>query len=127
MAMIERALGETIKYAKSRKMFGQTLAEFQNTQFKLAEFKTEATIAKVFLAHCSELLIADALSSEKASMAKYWVSELLSKIVDGCLQMFGGYGFMLEYPIGRLYRDSRIHRIYGGANEVMKLLIARGL
>jgi len=127
MAMIERALGETIEYVRERKMFGQALADFQNTQFRLAEFKTEATIAKVFLAHCSEKLMRSELTSEKASMAKYWVSELLSRIVDGCLQFFGGYGFMLEYPIGRMYRDSRIHRIYGGSNEVMKLLIARGL
>ncbi len=127
MAMIERALGETIAYVKSRKMFGQALGDFQNTQFRLAEFKTEATIAKVFVAHCTERLLAGDLDAATASMAKYWVSDLLSKIVDGCVQFFGGYGYMLEYPIGRMYRDSRIHRIYGGANEVMKMLIARTL
>lgn len=127
MAMIERALSETIAYVKSRQMFGQALGDFQNTQFKLAEYKTEATIAKVFVTHCTQLLLADRLDAATASMAKYWVSDLLSKVVDGCLQFFGGYGYMLEYPIARMYRDSRIHRIYGGANEVMKLLIARTL
>lgn len=127
MAMIERALAETIAYVKQRDMFGQTLATFQNTQFKLAEYKTQATIGKVFLNHCTERLLAGALDTATASMAKYWISDQLSEIVDGCLQLFGGYGYMTEYPIGRMYRDSRIHRIYGGANEVMKLVIARTL
>ncbi|MBP7336868.1 acyl-CoA dehydrogenase family protein [Niveispirillum sp.] len=127
MAMIELALGETIAYVKQREMFGQSLAAFQNTQFKLAEYKTQATIAKVFLNHCTEKLVAGDLDTATASMAKYWISDQLSEIVDGCVQFFGGYGYMTEYPIGRLYRDSRIHRIYGGANEIMKLLIARTL
>ncbi|MEO8297721.1 MAG: acyl-CoA dehydrogenase family protein [Burkholderiales bacterium] len=127
MAMIERALAETIAYTKQRKMFGQALAEFQHTQFKLAEYKTQGTIAKVFLNHCTDELVAGRLDAATASMAKYWVSDRVSEIVDGCLQCFGGYGYMTEYPIGRIYRDSRIHRIYGGANEVMKLLIARTL
>lgn len=127
MAMIERALAETIDYTKQRKMFGSALAEFQNTQFKLAEYKTQATVARVFLNHCTEQLLAGTLDASTASMAKYWISDQLSEIVDGCLQLFGGYGYMTEYPIGRMYRDSRIHRIYGGANEVMKLLIARTL
>jgi acyl-CoA dehydrogenase len=127
MAMIERALSETIEYVRSREMFGQKLATFQNTQFQLAEYKTQATVAKVFLNHCTEKLVAGELDTATASMAKYWISDQLSQIVDGCLQLFGGYGYMTEYPIGRLYRDSRIHRIYGGANEVMKLLIARTL
>jgi len=127
MAMIERALEETIRYTRDRSMFGKTLADFQNTQFKLAEYKTQAVVCRVFVDHCTELLIHDALTPELASMAKYWASEELSKIVDGCLQLFGGYGYMLEYPIARIFRDSRIHRIYGGASEVMKLLIARNL
>lgn len=127
VSMIERALAETINYVKGREMFGQPLATFQNTQFKLAEYKTEATVAKVFVNHCTGLLLRGKLDAATASMAKYWVSDLLSKIVDGCLQLFGGYGYMTEYPIGRMYRDSRIHRIYGGSNEVMKLLIARTL
>lgn len=127
MAMIERALDETIRYTRDRPMFGKTLADFQNTQFKLAEYKTQAVVCRVFVDHCTALLVADDLTPELASMAKYWASEELSKIVDGCLQLFGGYGYMLEYPIARIFRDSRIHRIYGGASEVMKLLIARNL
>ncbi|MBN8844102.1 MAG: acyl-CoA dehydrogenase family protein [Sphingomonadales bacterium] len=127
MAMIERALDETIRYTRERPMFGRTLADFQNTQFKLAEYKTQAVVCRVFVDHCTDLLVRGALTPELASMAKYWASEELSKIVDGCLQLFGGYGYMLEYPIARIFRDSRIHRIYGGASEVMKLLIARNL
>lgn len=127
MAMIERALDETIRYTRDRPMFGKTLADFQNTQFKLAEYKTQAVVCRVFVDHCTALLVAGDLTPELASMAKYWASEELSKIVDGCLQLFGGYGYMLEYPIARIFRDSRIHRIYGGASEVMKLLIARNL
>ncbi|AEG47879.1 Long-chain-acyl-CoA dehydrogenase [Sphingobium chlorophenolicum L-1] len=127
MAMIERAVAETIAYVRDRKMFGQALIDFQNTQFKLAEIKTTATIARVFLDHCTRLQLDGKLDASTASMAKYWISDRASEIIDECLQFFGGYGYMLEYPIARLYRDSRIHRIYGGANEVMKLLIARSL
>lgn len=127
VSMIERALAVTLDHVRERHIFGQPLAAFQNTQFTLAEFKTEATIAKVFVNECTARLLAGTLDSATASMAKYWVSDLLSKVVDGCLQLFGGYGYMNEYPIARMYRDSRIHRIYGGANEVMKLLIARTL
>ncbi|MFC3712945.1 acyl-CoA dehydrogenase family protein [Sphingoaurantiacus capsulatus] len=127
ISMIERALAVTLEHVKQRQIFGQPLAAFQNTQFTLAEYKTEATIARVFVNECTARLLAGTLDSATGSMAKYWVSDLLSKIVDGCLQLFGGYGYMNEYPIARMYRDSRIHRIYGGANEVMKLLIARTL
>ena len=127
MAMIERAVAETVAYVRDRKMFGQALIDFQNTQFKLAEIKTTATIARVFLDHCTRLQLDGKLDASTASMAKYWISDRASEIIDECLQFFGGYGYMLEYPIARLYRDSRIHRIYGGANEVMKLLIARSL
>lgn len=127
MAMIELALHETIAYAKDRKMFGQRLADFQNTQFKLAEFKTRATIARSFVGQCTKQHLDGKLDAATASMAKYWVSEQACEIIDGCLQFFGGYGYMTEYPIARLYRDVRIHKIYGGANEVMKLLIARTL
>jgi acyl-CoA dehydrogenase len=127
VAMMERAIDETLGYVAGREMFGQRLIDFQNTQFRLAEFKTEATIARVFVTHCTALLLQERLDAATASMAKYWSSDLLSKVVDGCLQLFGGYGYMTEYPIGRMYRDSRIHRIYGGSNEVMKLLIGRSL
>ncbi|MEM6627307.1 MAG: acyl-CoA dehydrogenase family protein [Pseudomonadota bacterium] len=127
VGMIERALHETINYVKERKAFGQSLMDFQNTQFKLAECKTEATVAKVFADHCTELLLKGELDAATASMSKYWISDLQCKIVDECLQLHGGYGYMNEYPIAQMYKDARVQRIYGGANEVMKLLIARTL
>jgi acyl-CoA dehydrogenase len=127
VAMMERALALTIDYVKQRKAFGQAIIEFQNTQFELAECKTEATIAKVFLDHCMERHIAGRLDTTTASMAKYWMTDLQNKIVDRCLQLFGGYGYMEEYPISRMYRDARVQRIYAGTNEIMKLLIARSL
>ena len=127
IGMIERALTETIAYVKQRKAFGGTIMDFQNTQFKLAECKTEATIAKVFMDHCTERLLKGELDAATASMSKYWVSDLQCKIVDECLQLFGGWGYMDEYPIGQMYQDARVQRIYGGANEVMKMLIARTL
>lgn len=127
MATIERALELTIAYVKDRKAFGKAIIDFQNTQFVLAECKTEATVAKVFVNHCIGQHLDGKLDAATASMAKYWVSDLENKIVDRCLQLFGGYGFMNEYPIARMYKDSRIQRIYGGTNEIMKLLIARTL
>jgi len=127
MATIELALQQTVDYVKERKAFGQRVLDFQNTQMKLAECVSEATIAKVFVAHCTGQLLERKLTTETASMAKYWVSDLQCKIVDECLQLHGGYGYMNEYPIARLYRDSRVQRIYGGTNEIMKLLIARSL
>jgi acyl-CoA dehydrogenase len=127
VAMMERALHLTVDYVKARKAFGKAILEFQNTQFELAECKTEATIAKVFLDHCIERHIAGQLDTATASMAKYWLTDLQNKIVDRCLQLFGGYGYMDEYPISRMYRDARVQRIYAGTNEIMKLLIARSL
>ncbi len=127
MAMIERALKVTIEYVKDRKAFGKSILDFQNTQFKLAECKTEATIAKVFCNHCTELLLNNKLDAATASMAKYWLTDLQCKIVDECLQLHGGYGYMTEYPIANMYQDARVQRIYGGTNEIMKLLIARTL
>jgi acyl-CoA dehydrogenase len=127
MAMIEHALEVTIDYVKQREAFGKKLIDFQNTQFKLAECKTEATVAKVFVNHCTERLVQGKLDAATASMAKYWVTDLQCKIIDECLQLFGGYGFMNEYPIGQMFRDSRVQRIYGGTNEIMKVLIARTL
>ena len=126
-AMIERALALTIDYVKQREAFGKKIIEFQNTQFELAECKTEATVAKVFIDHCIERHIAGQLDTVTASMAKSWATDLLGKIADRCLQLFGGYGYMDEYPISRLYRDARVMRIYAGTNEIMKLLIARSL
>ncbi len=127
VATMERALDETLSYVKERKAFGQRLIDFQNTQFKLAECKTEAEIARVFVDRLIGLHLEGKLDAAAASMAKYWVTDLENKVVDACLQMFGGYGYMSEYPIARMYRDSRVQRIYGGANEIMKALIARTL
>jgi len=126
-AAIEFALRITIDYVKERKAFGKRILDFQNTQFRLAELKTEATVAKVFVDHCIAEHIKGNLDSATASMAKYWLSELNGKVTDQCLQFFGGYGFMNEYPIARAWRDARVTRIYAGTTEVMKLLIARSL
>lgn len=127
VGMMKRALDETVRYVKERHAFGKPVMAFQNTQFKLAEMKTEATIAEVFVQHCSDLLIKGELDAATASMAKYWVSDLQCKLIDECVQLHGGYGFMNEYPVARMWRDSRVQRIYGGTNEIMKLLISRTL
>lgn len=127
IAMIERALALTIDYVKERKAFGKAIIDFQNTQFKLAELKTEATIGRVFYNDCVTRHINGGLDPVTASMAKYWLSDLQGKVVDECLQLHGGYGYMNEYPIARMFRDARVQRIYGGTNEIMKLLIGRSL
>jgi acyl-CoA dehydrogenase len=127
IAMAERAIAITSDYVKERKAFGKAVIEFQNTQFKLAELKTEATIGRVFYNHCVERHVNGGLDPVTASMAKYWLTDLQNKIVDECLQLHGGYGYMNEYPIARMFRDARVQRIYGGTNEIMKLLIARSL
>src|SRR4051794_3693786 len=127
IGMIERALRLTIDYVKERKAFGKAIIDFQNTQFELAECKSEATIGRVFHDHCVERHLRRELDTVTASMAKYWLTDLQNKIVDRCLQLFGGYGYMDEYPISRMYRDARVQRIYAGTNEIMKLLIARSL
>ena len=127
MGRIERAISETLAYVQERPAFGRRIAEFQNTQFVLAECVTEASIGKVFLDRCIADLIAGRLSTEQAAMAKYWLTDLQSKIIDRCLQLFGGYGVMSEYPMERMLRDSRIERIYGGSNEIMKVVIARDM
>jgi len=127
VAMMERAVALTIDYVKQRAAFGKKIIEFQNTQFELAECKTEVTIAKSFTDQCIEKLIKGELDTVTASMAKYWTTDTLARVVDRCLQLFGGYGFMDEYPISRIYRDARVMRIYAGTNEIMKLVIARSL
>ena len=127
MAAIERALDLTIDYVKEREAFGRPILKFQNTQFKLAECKAKATMARVFVDHCTDQLIQGKLDAITASMSKMLLSDLENEIIDECLQLFGGYGYMDEYPISRLYADSRVQRIYGGTNEIMKLLIARSL
>ncbi len=127
LAVIERALAVTTEYVKERKAFGKQILDFQNTQFKLAECKTDATVGKVFCQHCTELHLAGKLDATMASMAKLWLTEAQCRIVDECLQLHGGYGYMSEFPIARMYVDSRVQRIYGGTNEIMKLLISRSL
>ena len=124
---IERALETTIDYVRERRVFGQPILSFQNTQFKLADLKAEATAAKVFVNYCIEQHLNGTLETTTASMAKLLVTELQGRVVDTCLQFHGGYGYMDEYPISRLYRDARITRIYGGSNEIMRMLIARSL
>lgn len=127
IAMVERALAVTIDYVKERKAFGKAVIDFQNTQFKLAELKTEATIGRVFYNDCVARHVKGELDPVTASMAKYWLTDLQGKVADECLQLHGGYGYMNEYPIARMWRDARVQRIYGGTNEIMKLLIARSL
>ena len=127
LGAIERALALTIGYVKERKAFGKAVIEFQNTQFKLAELKSEATMMRVFVDHCVARHLDGALDPATASMVKYLASDLQCKVIDECLQLHGGYGYMNEYPIARMFRDARVQRIYGGTNEIMKLLIARTL
>jgi acyl-CoA dehydrogenase len=127
IAMIERALAITIDYVKERKTFGRPIIDNQAVKFKLAECKTEATVARIFVNHCIEQHLQRKLDAATASMAKYWITDLQGKIVDECLQLHGGYGYMDEYPIARMYKDARVARIFGGANEIMKILIARTL
>ena len=127
LAMIERALAETIAYVKDRKAFGKRVFDFQNTQFVLAECKTEATMARAFVDHCINRHLAGQLDAVTAAMAKYALSELQGKVIDRCLQLFGGYGYINEYPIARMFRDARVSRIYGGTNEIMRVIIGRSL
>jgi len=125
LAMIEAAIDHTLGYVRERSAFGQRLIDFQNTRFRLAECKTEAMIARCFVDECIERCAAGELGAEQASMAKLWVTECAQRVVDACQQLFGGYGYMNEYPIAQMYKDVRVKRIYGGTSEIMKLLIAR--
>lgn len=124
---MERALEATVEYVKNRKAFGQAIFDFQNTQFKLAEAKAKATVAKVFVNDCIAKAIAGTLDNTTSAIAKMWVTDTEWQVVDECLQLHGGYGYINEYPIAHMFRNSRIQRIYGGSNEIMKVLIARSL
>ena len=126
-AVIECALEVTVEYTKQRKAFGQTVFDFQNTRFKLAEVATMAHVVRTFVNDCIQRLLDGTLDDEAAYMAKWWCTEQQCRVTDECLQLFGGYGYMAEYPIARLYADARIQRIYGGTTEIMKDLIARRL
>jgi acyl-CoA dehydrogenase len=126
-ATTEQAVAITVKHCKDRKAFGKSLIDFQNTRFKLAECKAQAHIMRVFLDSCLERLMAGTLDTATAAMAKYWLTERECAIIDECVQLHGGYGYMMEYPIARMWGDSRVQRIYAGTNEIMKELIARSL
>ncbi len=127
IANAQAAIEWTLAYVKERKVFGTTVASFQNTRFKLAEMQTEVQIAQVFVDRCMELLLVKKLDTATASMAKYWCSDLQCKVIDECVQLHGGYGYMWEYPIARAFADARVQRIYGGTNEIMKEVITRSM
>ena len=127
IAGAEAVLEQTQEYTRSRKVFGKPVAGFQNTRFKLAELKTELAIGRVFVDRCIEQVTKKKLGVDDAAMAKYWTSDLMCKVIDECVQLHGGYGYMMEYPVARAWIDARAQRIYGGTNEIMKELIARTL
>lgn len=124
-AEAQRAFEMTVDYVKERKAFGKKVYEFQNTQFKLAEMKTSLAVGWAYIDQCLRKINESKLTPEEGAMAKLWTTETGNKIVDECLQLFGGYGYMREYPISRLFVDSRVRRIYGGSSEIMKLVIGR--
>jgi len=127
IASTEAALQMTLAHARERRVFGKALMDMQNTRFKLAEVKTQATVGRHFVDACIERVIAGTMDADTAAMAKLWTTEVLGRTADECLQLFGGYGYMMEYPIARLYADARVQRIYGGTSEIMKEIIARAL
>jgi alkylation response protein AidB-like acyl-CoA dehydrogenase len=127
VAAAEAALAWTLAYVRERKAFGQPIGSFQNSRFTLAELATETEIARVFVDRCAQALDADDLTAADAAMAKWWCTELQGRAVDRCVQLHGGYGYMLEYPIARAYADARVTRIYGGANEIMKEIVGRSM
>jgi acyl-CoA dehydrogenase len=127
VATCSAALQWTVDYTRQRKAFGTLIADYQNTRFRLAEIKTEIEIAQTFVDRCLTEVCDDQLDKTVAAMAKYWCTELMGRVLDQCLQFHGGYGYMWEYPIARAFADARVHRIYGGSNEIMRELIARTL
>ena len=127
VASAEYAIQWTVDYTKQREAFGQKIWDFQNTKFKLAECRAQAALGRVYVDRCIELQNAGRLDLETAAIAKLWCSEMQGRVVDECLQLHGGYGYMWEYPIARLYADARINRIYAGSSEIMKLIISRHL
>jgi acyl-CoA dehydrogenase len=127
LGVIDFAIDETVRYVQDRKAFGQRVMDFQNTRFKLAECKTKAEVLRSFLNDCIARMDEGTLDAATASMAKYWGTQVQNEIANECLQLHGGYGYMMEYPIARIYADSRVQMIYGGSNEIMKELIARSI
>jgi len=127
VAASQAAIDHTVAYVKDRKVFGQPVGAYQNTRYTLAELQTEVQVAQVFVDKCLELLMQQKLDTATASMAKYWTTDLQCKVMDECVQLHGGYGFMWEYPVTRAYADARVQRIYGGTNEIMKEVITRAM
>ena len=127
VASAQAAIDWTVEYVRQRKAFGQAVGAFQNTRYELAEMQTEVQVARVFVDKCCELILQQRLDTQTASMAKYWTTDLQFKVMDRCVQLFGGYGYMWEYPIARAWADARVQRIYGGTNEIMKELISRNM
>jgi acyl-CoA dehydrogenase len=127
ISTMERAFEETSEYVRQRKVFGQSLLDLQNTRFKLAECKTIATVARSFVDDCMAKVLKGELDPETAAMAKWWCTQQNCNVIDECLQLHGGYGYMTEYPIARLYVNARVGKIFGGSNEIMKELVARTL
>ncbi len=127
VAAMEGAFAETARYVKERQAFGQSIGTFQNTRFRLAEIATQARVARVFLDRCIEEQVAGTFDSDTAAMAKWWITDLQQKVIDECVQLHGGYGYMNEYLVCRMFADSRVQRIYGGTNEIMKELISRSI
>jgi alkylation response protein AidB-like acyl-CoA dehydrogenase len=127
VAAAEAALEWTLDYVRERHAFGQPIGSFQSVRFTLAELASETAIARVFVDRCTRALDASELTAEDAAMAKWWCTELQGRVVDRCLQLHGGYGYMLEYPIARAWADARVTRIYGGANEIMKEIVGRSM
>jgi len=123
----QAAIDWTLAYTTQRKAFGKAVSEFQNTRFTLAALQTEVQVAQVFVDRCTSLLLTQQLDTATASMAKYWCSDLQCKVLDACVQLHGGYGYMWEYPVARAWADARVQRIYGGTNEIMKEVIARSM
>jgi long-chain-acyl-CoA dehydrogenase len=124
---MERALDETLRYTKERKAFGKALWDFQNTRFKLAEVQATVLAARALVDACMVAHLKGELDAARAALVKAWVSEQQGRVMDECLQLFGGYGYMMEYPIAELYVDARVQRIYGGTNEIMKELASRSM
>ncbi len=127
VAAMEGAYAETVRYVKERQAFGQKIADFQNTRFKLAEVATHVHVARVFVDRCIERLVKGELDTETAAMAKWWITDIQQQSMDECVQLHGGYGYMNEYLVCRMFADSRVQRIYGGTNEIMKELISRAI
>jgi alkylation response protein AidB-like acyl-CoA dehydrogenase len=127
VAAAQTAIDQTVQYVRDRRVFGQPVGAFQHTRYTLAELQTQVQVARVFVDKCLELMLRGELDTATASMAKYWTSDLQCRVMDECVQLHGGYGYMWEVPITRAYADARVQRIYGGTNEIMKEVISRAM